>query len=496
MAVKSNPFAVLQEKPDYELQLRGLNHSFGESLRKRLESDPTADLTTLWKQYEKHLESIKIKCGKMEKPVPNVGSGLSAAPAIASGGFTFPASEAVKPVTAAEPSVPFASMAAVTKESLGAAKSETTASNAVETSKPAGFSFGSTAVGPTGFSFGAKPTESSSFSFGAKPTESTDFSFGAKPTESTGFSFGAKPTESTSFSFGAKSTESSSFSFGTKPAESSGFSFGAQPTESDKSPFVDTKNTETTPLAEPISSSAKPTGSSDAKPTELFSFGVKPTEAASFGVPSTTSFSFGAKPTETFDKPATTASGTTQFSFSTPFSFNANAQPFEPKTEDVKPFQFSFGAPQPSFGTPAQQTVDLTGDDEGIPSGEEESFTNVRTNMDLITTGAGEEDEETLAAERCKLFAFSGGWTDLGVCIFKINKRSDGRSRVLARVEGSGKILLNSWIEKSVQVEWIEGKKEFSLICVSQDGKPAKYLVRCKEADLAKKLSEELKSLI
>jgi hypothetical protein len=433
MPAKSNPFAVLQDKPDYELQLRGLNHSFGESVRKRLETDPTADLTTLWKQYEKHLESIKIKCDKMERSVAIVSS----APAT-SGGFTSMVPETVNPST--------------TVESSGF-KNVTTDSNAFDTSKSAGL----TTVETLGFSSGTKPVESSGFSFGAKPAESSGFSFGAKPTDSSG----AKSTGL--FSFGSNLTEQSSF--GVKPIESS-------------------------------------------------LFGAKSTEPTSFGTTSTQSFSFGTKLTESVDKPATAAPGATPFSFTapssftappsfatpssftTPFSFNASAQPFDPKTEDAKPFQFSFGAPQPSFGTPAQQTVDLTGDDDGIPSGEEESFANTRSNMDLITTGAGEEEEETLAAERCKLFVFSGGWTDLGVCILKINKRLDSRNRVLARMEGSGKILLNSWIGKDVQVEWIEGKKEFSLLCVNQDGKPAKYLVRCKEAELAEKLSRQLKSLI
>lgn len=165
------------------------------------------------------------------------------------------------------------------------------------------------------------------------------------------------------------------------------------------------------------------------------------------------------------------------------------------------PFQFSFSTPMPSFSPgagPAEGGAD--DEDSGIPEGEEESFSGDRANAELIRTGAGEEDEKTLVDVRCKLFVLERerGWTDLGVAIFKVNQKDDDsrRSRMLARAEGSGKILLNAWINANVVVECAgEGRREVSLLCVNQDAKLAKYLVRCKEPSMCQQLCDRIASL-
>ena len=56
----------------------------------------------------------------------------------------------------------------------------------------------------------------------------------------------------------------------------------------------------------------------------------------------------------------------------------------------------------------------------------------------------------------------ANGWIDLGVGIFKINRYNNekGKSRVLCRAEGSGKVILNTLVNvPGMDVSTIEGKK-------------------------------------
>jgi hypothetical protein len=78
---------------------------------------------------------------------------------------------------------------------------------------------------------------------------------------------------------------------------------------------------------------------------------------------------------------------------------------------------------------------------------------------------------------------------DLGVVIFKINRdqrpEAAGLSRILCRVEGSGRIVLNARITTvGTEATPIEGKKEVALLAFGgADGKPQKYLIRVKSLE-------------
>lgn len=166
------------------------------------------------------------------------------------------------------------------------------------------------------------------------------------------------------------------------------------------------------------------------------------------------------------------------------------------------PALFSFGStPAFTFPTPAKQEQS-DDDDDAIPAGEEESFSSVRTNAELLKRGEGEEDEEELQPSlRCKLFIYdssSSAWTDLGIGFVKVNRRSDSpKARILCRAEGSGRILLNAFLDPHVSTSSHEpGKRDVQLTVFNQDSRLAKYLIRAKEVEQAASLYSVLTKCI
>lgn len=103
----------------------------------------------------------------------------------------------------------------------------------------------------------------------------------------------------------------------------------------------------------------------------------------------------------------------------------------------------------------------------------------------LLKTGKGEEDEDCLCEERSKLYVKVGeGWTELGIGIFKLNRnRENKKIRLLFRVEGSGKILLNSWMQ-GVAVQ-VKNKDLFMMIPDANLNRPTQYLLRCSSQENA-----------
>jgi hypothetical protein len=402
------------------LHTRGLNHSFIESVRAKLAKDPTIDLSSLFTQYQKHLNEIREKYGGVKKEEEGVSPEPVKFNFGAVGEGKDAAGDKVKPFT------------------FG---SSITTSVEEKRDAPKPFTFGQSIA--TAETKSATSTEEKSealrpFTFGQNSftpiSTSTTNTAVAAATEMKPFTFGQVATETKPLTFGQAATEAKPFAFGQTTADPKPFSFNAE---------------------------AKPFG-----PTEINAKPLAFNQSAS-----------ESKPTFPFEAPTSSAGGK---------------------------FQFSFGAPLPSFGQPstggtATEPIEIKGsDDEGIPIGEEDSFSNLRDN-ELIKTGVGEEDENSLSEQRCKLFIFEKekGWTDLGVAIFKINQRKDDadKSRILARAEGSGRILINSWINVNTVCEHAVGKREFNLLCV-QDGRPARYLVRVKEPDEARLLAEKITSLI
>lgn len=420
-----------------------MNQSFFESIKKKLEKDAAANLTFLFTQYEKHLKIIEATSDvsdamMTESPVKtsNTLSLSSTAHSATDGAFlTFP--------TDPTPSV------TVPVSTFSLAGSEVI----------------------------KQPEDAKSFTFGSIPEKapSSIFKF-AKSNDAKAEQAVAKPI--TSFSFANQPSASSTV----EPLKAPVFNFALPPpiASDDKKPAVfsfgaTTLDTKVGDHASSVSLEALPEASSGLSVGQKF--------VHNDPKPAVSPFSFGK---ETEGKKAS------------PFAFGATS------TTSSAPFQFSFASPLPSFGAKASSSaavVGKTADDEatddadGIPAGEEESFTNSRTNTELIKTGAGEEDEKALCEERCKLYMLDkeDGWKDLGIAIIKVNhSEATGKSRIIVRAEGSGKMLLNSWINETMTVEYTNGKKELDVLCVNQAGKIAKYAVRCKEAAIVRAFYEKV----
>ncbi len=287
-----------------------------------------------------------------------------------------------------------------------------------------------------------------------------------------------------------------------KPCKASGKKEETKREETEKPKLFTDPSKELKPkqIREKANVSIEPTSNSSSftfKPSTTFKLNEnKPVDS-----PKPFSFSF-AKPAE--EKPVEikeVKDETTKplFTFSSPptFQFSPGSQQSQPS----QPFNFSFNQPTatataPSFGvlSPPQtqsQPTECAQEDEPLEP----------ATIGLIRTGAGEEDEEALAEARVKLFIFDkdNGWVDLGVGIFKVNKRKEGfegPNRLLCRGEASGLILLNSAIIKDVtKAEHESGKKDLKVTCVNQEGKLASYLVRTKEANTAEHISTSIKQL-
>lgn len=238
---------------------------------------------------------------------------------------------------------------------------------------------------------------------------------------------------------------------------------------------------------------------------------LQPAESAPVVKPS---FSFPLPSATTKVAPPISSQSTPSFNFSLPtVKTEASApiadQPAAPFTFSLpKPsegaFNFSFNAPSTTFGmlspgATQSQAKESTTEVGGAEEAEDEPLEP--PTIAVIRTGAGEEDEECMAEARVKLFTFGEekSWVDLGVAIFKVNKRKEagtGPNRILCRGEASGLLLLNSAITKEgTSVDW-PGKKDVKITCVNQNGKLASYLVRNKEEATAKKLADAITSLL
>jgi hypothetical protein len=93
----------------------------------------------------------------------------------------------------------------------------------------------------------------------------------------------------------------------------------------------------------------------------------------------------------------------------------------------------------------------------------------------------------------------TGAWIDLGVGVFKINRYNNetGKSRVLCRSEGNGKVILNALVSvPGMNVTNTEGKREVALLAVGPEGKLVKYLIRVKTLELAGELKTAIMSEI
>lgn len=170
------------------------------------------------------------------------------------------------------------------------------------------------------------------------------------------------------------------------------------------------------------------------------------------------------------------------------------------------------------FAPFSNNTLDQTSklndpEDENIDDDYEDS--NLRRSEEdnpMIKVGAGEEKDNTVFDARSKLFSrssmpsnisqslpssqnlgslSSSGWDDLGIGISKVNICPDERKRFIFRLEGSGKTLINNWIDSSFSAE-LRGKDLF-IVAPDSHGQVKKFLLRLKDASIAQNLLSAIK---
>lgn len=507
--------------------MHGLNANFVQSAQKLYEKNPTADFTKLFDQYHTHLASFSnLKPAAAVTLFPSLAP---VAPAAAPSTPKIPSLPAA-PSFSTMPALPSAitPLAPVTKmftpvknNTRSDSSDDDDDDDVVMIEKPT-FSFPAptqpapqlTPVAiekkqPSVFASPAVPEEKEqkqkeqaaatpSFSFGLIPVPETEKVFVEEkpavesvsvPVDSVTAAVTKVPEQEPKFSFKSgvlpppapSYTPDNSKLFGSEMPK---FSFGSYPTSTSTSTtsnsfsFGSSATVTELPLKAPVAASVESCSSSlKSSVSEEPKFSFSTATAATVEAPK---FSFGTE--------------TPKFSFGSSTlpplpSFSIN-QPLLPPTLNTG---FSFTAP------PAKVAESADEGDE-IPADEAESFSLTRSNNDLLKTGAGEENETCQHEERCKIFMMdksANGWVDLGVGIFKINRYNNeaGKSRILCRAEGSGKIIMNSLISvPGTEVTCLDGKKEVALLTTGPEGKPAKYLVRVKTLEQSQALKSALLS--
>lgn len=193
----------------------------------------------------------------------------------------------------------------------------------------------------------------------------------------------------------------------------------------------------------------------------------------------------------------------------TNFSFNSTA-PSALSSADSKPFSFSFAssdsvkAPSFSFAPSAAVSAsnnhnnkasskDSDGED-GDDVDVEESSQKESSPPEIVFTGVGEENEDTLLKGRCKLFSYKDkAYIDKGIVVFKVNQdRNNQKTRIFCLNERSGTLLLNSLLKENCAVTRSAGKKDLMLVCFDLEGNPASFLLRSSSPEEAVALFELL----
>lgn len=354
----------------------------------------------------------------------------------------------------------FGSFGSIAKENNADSSTEPTsaASGAFGSSKP--FNFGSPASSekkdePKGFSFGSASSgnqnTSTAFSFGSSTKdESKPFTFGATPSEE-------KQTDSKPFTFGTpaseeKKTENKPFTFGApvsedKKAEIKPFTFGATPSEDNKGVSAASK---------PFSFAAPGASDSGDKP-KSFSFGAA---SGAFGSNSSSTFSFNATSDHTWspEKGIKFASGNSDAKDS--------SKPDAPEVAGIAP-----SAPTGDDAEPALPQVDLS------------------------SQGAGEEEEESIYEKRAKAYELvDKQFKVLGVGPLRLLKhKTTGKTRLLLRADGSGRVILNTALKKEITYKAEES--QVRVLDIKSDGTPTTYLLRVKTKADASELSSKLEEL-
>jgi hypothetical protein len=405
------------------MNLRGLNVSLLSLLDSLVAKDPFLDLSRTLSD---------LAAGYETKRAELVGkTGSSKSQATPSTSTTKPPPKALAPPTpssasAAAPEPPKAPVFASTGGfSFGGKKVEASADDKPAAASPFG-GFPSSGGGGGGFTFGgSKPVAAS-----AEPSKKGESSTPAK--SATGFSFG-----------GASSTASAS------PANlAPGFSFSPAPAADKETPAKAAPGSSAgaflssilaTPPAPAAAAPDKSTAAEAPKSGGLFGFSPS-TSSSSSSAPAPFSFGSTTSPAAPVQPPSFNRlpSGTANFSFGG-----------APK-RSVSSSSFDFGSGASSSTAPplgavaAPSAPPATDQEEDVPA------PTIPSDPTLLEKGEGEEDEETHFEAKANIHKLGedSKWSKVGTGIVKVKSGggSGAKGRVLARVEGTGKLLIVSFL--------------------------------------------------
>ncbi|CAE6428613.1 unnamed protein product [Rhizoctonia solani] len=453
----------------YWTSLRGLNHAFVESIKRSVEADIFCDLSGGVKQYlefrekvvKEYEDSKKTTKPAETKPVENAAkptetkSTFSFGVPTSSSPFTFGAPKAPTTSTEPKPSLtmppkptvfpsadaPLVTPAATPPVIPPSPKKPVPAYHSTEapvpeaTPTPSPMPEGST---PNIFEVAAKKIVEE---------KKTDKPAGTKP----GFSFGASP-------FGATSTPP----VATVKPDAKPFSFST----GNSTPFSGF-GSETPSVA------ATPGG------TKPFAF---TTPLSTPGTP----FAFGAgspKANTTTARPGGSVG----------FSFGAS-----PPRKETPGFLFGAGSSSSAVVTPKTETAPVTSDDDKDKDKEAEPKVDEEPDTDKAqTSGAGEENEDTVFGARARVLRFyNQAWVGVGIGQFKIKyDRETKKRRVLHRLEGTGRVVLNCGLFEEMNPV-LESKGLMRFTATDEQGHPMLYRVKVKTEAEAEALTNSLKEAI
>ncbi|KAG8861727.1 hypothetical protein FRB96_002685 [Tulasnella sp. 330] len=491
---------------DYFMSLRGLNHSLLTTLERAIAEDPFVELPLdqVSKAYAEHRKGIEKDLGL------NTTSSPKALEATSKPSFTF---SSTPPSAVPPPPMPVFTLPAPPAGGFFPLKPASDAKAAEPKAVPSNteqkpmFSFG----GNTGSnSFPTPLFGSSSVTFGASKADDMPKAPPAPPNFGSFVGFGQpaqtkkaedaeknkevvtnaeKPTvpEKASLypfsALGPPLTSTISAPAATKPPVPSFFSFSSTPTATPA---------QTPPAPAPMEKrpSLSSFGFGSSTGGKSWSFGTPTPTTGSLGNP--VGFSFGSPPKEKKDSETVCAAppptaGTTAILEAVAASSNSSEPPAMSIASVID--GSVGGTREPSVAFPSVAVPSANAEDGG-------SATPTAASDEGDQTGEGEENEDTLAKARAKLYRFKdGAWADMGTGHFKLKAHKEtGTKRVLMRNEGPGKVMLNFRVHSAMEPA-LGAKPTVIKFTGHEEGQPVSFQVRLKNAEEAQSMLKQMSNL-
>ncbi|EFA79537.1 hypothetical protein PPL_07588 [Heterostelium album PN500] len=122
-----------------------------------------------------------------------------------------------------------------------------------------------------------------------------------------------------------------------------------------------------------------------------------------------------------------------------------------------------------------------TGGDEDYLNNSTSNYVPILQNLQPVQIVTGEEDEKTICSAKAKLYILNETYKERGVGLLKLNKNTDGKSRLLLNVDGSKRSALNVAIFAKMKVEMpTEKSLRFTAF---EEGKFHTFLVNMKKPE-------------